>query len=100
MRQRRFLIALNAVLAITLLAVALAPQASAQRGGAAGGRARGDFTMIAGKIQGGNGSAIYIVDANNQDMIALRWNQGTKALDGIGYRDLQEDSRLTTPGGR
>ncbi len=96
MRPRRLLIALNLVLLLLLVAVVWSPVASAQRGG----RARGDYTMVSGRIQGGNTNAIYIVDSNNQDMIALRWNPGTKALDGIGYRDLQEDSRLTTPGGR
>lgn len=95
MNKRKPLIILNVVLLIVVAGVFFAPRAVAQRAG----RARGDYTMVAGKIQGGNASAIYIIDTSNQEMIAMRWNETVKALEGIGYRDLQEDS-ASIPGGR
>lgn len=88
--SRRPLVVLNMVLALVLAAISLAPRAEAQRGG---GRGRGDYTMVSGRIQGGSSNAIYVVDAANQEMIALRWSDSTKGLEGIGYRDLRADSQ-------
>jgi hypothetical protein len=90
-RRRHGLIVLNAGLLVLLAAVTLASSAGAQR---AGGRAPGDYTMVSGKIQGGTGHAVFIVDVANQEMIAVRWNNGTKSLDGIGYRDLSLDAQM------
>ncbi len=95
-RPRRGLIAVNVALLLLLGAVTLAPQSSAQRGGS-GGRARGEFTMVAGKMTGSSAHAIYIVDSSNQDMVAVKWNESTKSLDAIGYRDLKEDAQ-SSPG--
>lgn len=88
--HRRPLVVLNVALALVLAAVSLAPRAEAQRGG---GRGRGDYTMVAGRIQGGSSHAIYVVDSANQEMIALRWSDSTKGLEGIGYRDLRADGQ-------
>ncbi len=81
----------NAALLALLAAVSLGPRAEAQR---ASGRARGDYTMVAGKIMGGNASVVYVLDANNQEMVALRWNESDKSLEGIGYRDLAADAAV------
>jgi hypothetical protein len=89
-RKRRGLIALNGVLLAVLAAVVLAPASHAQRGV----RARGDYTMIAGRMLGGNSHAVYVIDAANQEMIAIKWNDTTKSFDGIGYRDLQTDAQM------
>ncbi len=89
-QTRRGLVLANAALLLVLAAVTLAPASSAQRGG---GRARGEYTMVAGKITGSSAHAVYIVDSSNQDMIAVRWNETTKSLDGLGYRDLKEDGQ-------
>jgi predicted amidohydrolase len=93
-RERRGLIALNAALLLVLAAVTLAPASHAQRatGGNAAGRARGDYTMVSGKVTGGNSHAVYVVDANNQETLALLWNQSAKGLEPIGYRDQHADS--------
>lgn len=89
-RGARRLILLNAGLLVALAAVSLAPPAGAQRGGRAGG----DYTMVAGRVQGGSTNAVYVVDAANQEMIAVRWNGGTKSLDGLAYRDLSADAAM------
>ncbi|MFN0134127.1 MAG: hypothetical protein ACKVW3_16555 [Phycisphaerales bacterium] len=88
--NRRALVLLNVVLGGLLVAISLAPSAQAQRGG---GRGRGDYTLASGRIQGGNSNAIYVVDAGNQELVALRWNESTKGLEGIGYRDLRADAQ-------
>lgn len=86
-RVSRGLVALNVALALGLALVTLAPSADAQRAA----RARGDYTMVAGAINGSTSHAIYIVDGANQEMVALRWNESSKSLDGIGFRDLAAD---------
>ena len=89
MKPSRGLLILNGALLAVLVAVVLSPIASAQRGG----RARGEYTMVSGRIIGGNANAVYIIDASNQELIAVRWNESTKSLDGLGYRDLSSDGQ-------
>jgi hypothetical protein len=92
-KSTRGLIAINGGLLAVLAAVTLSPASFAQRGG----RARGEYTMVSGRMVGGNSHAIYIIDAANQEMVAAKWNDGTKTLDIISYRDLQADA-ATSPG--
>lgn len=93
-RPPRGLIAVNAALLLLLGAVTLAPQSAAQRG-TTGGRARGEYTLLAGKMSGASAHAVYILDSSNQDMVAVKWNESTKSLDAIGYRDLKEDAQAS-----
>ncbi|MEL6499577.1 MAG: hypothetical protein AAF937_07040 [Planctomycetota bacterium] len=82
------LIAINAGLAAVIGITALAPaQPDANR-------ARGDYAIVGGEFLGGGGeNAVYIVDATNQDLIAVRWDRTRQALQGIGYRDLSVDAQ-------
>lgn len=89
-RHTRGLIVLNGALLAVLALVTLAPGSHAQRGAT---RARGEYTLVSGEIVGGNANAIYILDSANQELVAVRWNDGSKVLDGIGYRDLQADAQ-------
>jgi hypothetical protein len=91
--KTRALVVLNGALIAVLGAVVLAPSSLAQRGS----RARGEYTMVSGRIIGGNANAVYIVDSSNQEMIAVRWNESSKSLDGLGYRDISADAQ-TQPG--
>jgi len=81
---------------LALLGACFAFPAGAQNGqpGQPGQRARGEYTMISGKISVGSSSAVYILDSVNQEMIALRWDNGRRSFTGIGYRSLDLDSRL------
>lgn len=88
-RLRR-LVALNIALLGVLGAVTVV--ARAERSGQPAIRGRGDYTMVGGKIQGGNGNAIYILDGANQQLIAVRWNDSRKTLDGMDYRNLAQDA--------
>ena len=94
----RALLALNAALLLLLAAVTFAPAVSAQA------RGRGEYTMVAGGVNGLQSSALYVVDTVNQELIVLGYDASTKRLDGIGYRNLAADSAewmrgRTRPGG-
>jgi hypothetical protein len=87
--------ALLAVLAgVTILGAGSGTPASAQGPAEPGApRGRGDYTMVAGRTQGSTADTIYIIDAANQDFIAMQWNRSAGRLEGVGYRSLGEDSR-------
>lgn len=85
------LVALNALLVAAALAGLLASRAQAQPG-AAGQRARGNYLMIPGRVSGISGSAIYIVDSVNQELLALRYQRSTGKFDTFAYRNLAADS--------
>ena len=92
------LLALNGVLIVALGAVTLLPasEAGAQRSTAPGAdirRARGDYTMVSGQFQGLAESGIYIIDAANQELVAVRWDRSRRNLAPIGFRDLSFDAR-------
>jgi hypothetical protein len=86
----RRLVALNVALLALLALVTVA--ARAERSGQPAVRGRGDYTVVGGKIQGGNGNAMYILDGANQQLIAVRWNDSRKMLEGIDYRNLAQDA--------
>lgn len=68
--------------------------ASAQPGDAAqAARQRGDYTAVSGRMQGGN-TVIYIIDAANQELVALNWNRNNNIFEPIGFRNLNDDKRF------
>jgi len=75
-----------------LVAVMFSMPAGAQSS-TPGQRARGEYTMIAGKTSVGGNSAVYILDSVNQEMIALRWDTGRRSFTGLGFRSLDADSK-------
>ncbi len=93
-RRHSGLIAINLALVAILAVITLLPtDAEAQQR-----RARGDYTMVAGEVQGLTEAAIYIVDSNNSEMVALRWDNSRRSLAPIGFRDLAADSRAARGG--
>ena len=82
----RALVLLNAALLVLLGAVTFGSNALAQA------RGRGEYTMVAGGVNGANSSAAFIVDVANQEMIALTYDHNTKLLQGVGYRNLNRDA--------
>lgn len=96
---RRGLVAINAVLLAALAAITFAPFATAQPGMTPNaGRARGQYTLVSGRTMSGGADAVYIVDSSNQELVALRWDQGKQALLGLGYRNLSGDGATAPPG--
>lgn len=94
-RQVGGLLALNGALLGVLAWVSLSPEATGGQPGAGQPltRARGDYTMVAGPIRTGNASAIWILDAANQELAAVRFNDSKQQLEGIGFRDLAADAQ-------
>jgi hypothetical protein len=95
-RRLAGLVALNAVLAAVLAGLFMVPApAGAQPtlgtpgGGAA--RARGTYTMLAGRPRSGSGSVVYVIDSVNQETITLKWNESRNVLEGLGYRNMSRD---------
>jgi hypothetical protein len=95
LRGRRGLIVLNGVLLAVLAAVVAAPVADGQVQPA---RARGEYTMVAGRTNAGGPAAVYIVDSANQEMVVLRWDQSKHSMVGLGYRNILGDGRAAPPG--
>ena len=81
------MVAVNVALLGVLGVVSIAPAQP-------GGRARGDYAMVGGEYLGGGGvNAVYILDAANQELIAIKWDSTRNMLDGIGFRDLAQDAK-------
>jgi hypothetical protein len=89
---RRGLLFLNVALLAALGVLTFAPRVTAQNQ-PAGGRARGDYTMVSGKTNVGGPAAVYIIDSSNQEVVALRWDQGKQVMSGLGYRNIEIDTR-------
>jgi hypothetical protein len=90
-RANRGLIALN-----LLLVAGLAGSLALAQPGAP--RARGDYTMVAGKTTTGSRDAVYVLDTTNREMVAIRWDNTKRTFQGIGYRRFDADAAAA--GGR
>ncbi|MDX2130683.1 MAG: hypothetical protein SFY69_01365 [Planctomycetota bacterium] len=92
------LICLNVALVVLLAVLSLPGPAAAQNSSQPViGRARGEYTMVAGRSNAGGSSVIYVLDTTNQEVVALRWDQSRTSLTSLGYRNFAADTR-TTPG--
>jgi len=87
-RQTRALIGLNAVLLVVLGAVSLTPIAGAQ---GSSPRPPGVYSVVGGELSSGNANGVYVLDSANRELILLRWDNGRNAVEGLGYRDLNDD---------
>jgi hypothetical protein len=96
--SKRGLLAANFVLLAALAVLSWSPWAGAQNAiERPAGRARGDYTMIAGHTAAGGSNVVYILDSNNEELVALKWDPSTSAMAGIGYRNLSTDG-VSKPG--
>jgi hypothetical protein len=90
---RRRLIAANFVLFAILLVVMIIPRAGADSQPT--GRARGNYTMVSGRIQGNTTHGVYILDSANQELVALTWERGQNRFNApVGYRNLIQDGKF------
>jgi hypothetical protein len=85
----RPLLALNAALLVVLAAVTFGSSAADAQA-----RPRGEYTMVAGGVNGSQSSAVYIIDERNQELVAVTFDPSKKALQGITYRNLTEDAAV------
>ncbi|MFZ4576306.1 MAG: hypothetical protein ACOYN0_18125 [Phycisphaerales bacterium] len=98
MRRRdwvRPLVFVNVALAVAIGAtVASRPVAIGQTEPAASARRpRGEYTLVSAKTNQGGPYAVWVLDAANNEMLVLRWEQSRQTLVGAGYRNLSTDSR-------
>jgi hypothetical protein len=85
-RSYRGLITLNVLLIVALVLVSIGPsESNAQNAN----RARGQYSAITIAVPGSVTDAIAIIDANNQEIVALRWDASRRSLAGIDYASLQ-----------
>ena len=91
MRRRpnpaQLLIAANVVALGALAVVELSAPAEAQAG-----HARSTYSAVAGNISGTDNQAIYIVDETTQEVAAVQWDQQSRQLKGLGFRNLSNDA--------
>ncbi len=87
------LLAINGLLLLLLGVVTLGSPAGAQT------RVRGDYTMVAGSVNGSDSGAVYIVDTVNREMIAITYDPNQGQLEGVGYRNLAADVATIVQGG-
>jgi len=87
-RPTRALIGLNAVLLVVLGAVSITPNAGAQ---SSSPRPPGVYSVVGGELASGNANGVYILDSANREVILIRWDSGRNAVEGLGYRDLNDD---------
>jgi len=93
--MNRRLIALNIALLAVLAGVTIAgAQPGTSPGSAQLARPRGEYTMISGRIQGATTAAIYVLDAANQEVVALGWDRSANKLETIGWRSLSDDAKF------
>lgn len=94
--DRRGLVLLNVALLGTLAAVTLTPWAGAQapmgQDRLGHTRVRGEYALVGGSTLGNLASTMYILDSANRELLVLRWNDSSKSLEGVGYRDLARDA--------
>ncbi len=83
----RGMLLLNAAQLALLAAVTFGSSAGAQSA-----RGRGEYTMVTGGANGTNAGIVYIADVANQEVIAMVYNNNTKVMDGVGYRNLAADA--------
>ncbi len=86
----RPLLAINAVLVLAMGVLTLGPMAGAENG-AQPRRAAGEYTMVAARPQGLSEDALWIVDANNLELMAVRFDGSANELRFIDFRDLRAD---------
>ncbi len=91
-------IAILAVLAVVTIAGVVSSRAGAQppTGAPPLPRMRGEYTMVPGKIQGATTQSLYIIDASNQELLALSWDRANNRFEPIGHRSLSDDAKYLT----
>ena len=90
------LVIANAALLGLLAFVEFGPVATAQPARGDAPRPRGQYTLVGGNVQTGSANAVWVVDSANQEMVVLQWEDGRNILQGVGYRNLNDDAQGRT----
>lgn len=54
-------------------------------------RAVGNYVFVSGTVNGSPQEIVYVIDAVNREMVALRWGRNGSRVDILGFRDLFMD---------
>lgn len=73
------------------LVLALGWQAIAQPSTDRPSREKGRYTLVSGAFLGGLADAVYLVDAENRELAAIRYDPAARTVRVAGYRDLARD---------
>ena len=90
----RGLLLLNMFLLLVLGAVTFGAHVQAQS------RSRGEYTMVAGGVNGTDADAVFVVDTINQEMLSVYYDYNSKTIQGLGYRNLSADAGTHTRAGQ
>jgi hypothetical protein len=47
--------------------------------------------MVGGKYVINQAGVAYILDQSNQELISISWNDSSKSLNGVGYRNISKE---------
>ena len=86
------------LLAVNVLLLGLLGLVTFQPASAAQTRSRGDYTMVGANVNGALADVIFVVDVNNQEMIAIGYEPNQRELFGVGYRNLAIDAQAVLRG--
>lgn len=90
---RHRLIGVNIALLGALVATSVLAQPRGSVGARAADRARGNYTVVSGRVQGTPSHVLYVFDAANQELVAVRWDRNAQKFETIGFRDVAGDAR-------
>lgn len=63
-------------------------------------RARGQYLLLGGRMQGSPLSAVYVVDTVNHELLTLRWSRAEQKLELLSYRSISADMTARPGRGR
>jgi hypothetical protein len=81
----------NVALLVALAAVSLWPSSLRATQPA---RARGEYTMVAGKPNSGSSHIVYILDSSNQEMVSLKYDTTNRRFQATSFRSLDTDAKF------
>ncbi|HEB60429.1 MAG TPA: hypothetical protein ENJ06_01240 [Phycisphaeraceae bacterium] len=89
-KQLSGLVLLNTILLIVLAFVTLEPGAKAQS------RRPGDYLVVGGQMKGETSNAIYVLDANNLEIIGLMLDKNRRQVTSAIWHDIEKDMKQGT----
>jgi len=87
-RPPNALLLINAALLAAVIGVNMTRPADAQQVARASGR----YSMVHGWVMNCDPEVVYITDESNHEIVAVMWDERTKAWTGLGYRNLMNDA--------
>ena len=84
--SRNGLIALNALLLSVFAAVSFVPETIAQT------QKSGNYISVPAKTNGITSGVVYILDIENQELVAVTWDHNKNRIAALGYRNIETDA--------